>query len=274
VNQESINQLYDAIHSSEILTPLVIHLAKYDFETKKEVVTIFNNVLRRQVGTTMVTVAWLEKSPTILLSFVKGYEVADIALNCGSMLRECLRYESLSKIVLHSQEFYNFFRYVEVSNFDIASDAFSSLKELLTKHKTLCAEFLEQNYDKIFDMYTKLLNSENYVTRRQSLKLLGELLLDRANFSIMTRYIGSPDNLKLMMTLLRDKSRSIQFEAFHVFKVFVANPKKTQSILEILVRNKDKLVVFLNNFHNDKEDEQFNEEKSFLLKQIAALSAP
>lgn len=61
------------------------------------------------------------------------------------------------------------------------------MQELLSKHKTLCAEFLEANYDKIFGMYTNLLNSENYATRRQSLKLLGELLLDRANFSIMTR---------------------------------------------------------------------------------------
>lgn len=32
--------------------------------------------------------------------------------------------------------------------------------------------------------------SENYVTRRQSLKLLGEILLDRANFDIMMKYIG------------------------------------------------------------------------------------
>lgn len=83
----------------------------------------------------------------------------------------------------------------------------------------LCAEFLETNYDKVFSHYQRLLNSENYVTRRQSLKLLGELLLDRHNFSIMTRYITNPDNLKLMMNMLKEKSRNIQFEAFHVFKV-------------------------------------------------------
>lgn len=34
----------------------------------------------------------------------------------------------------------------------------------------------------------------------------------------MTKYISSAENLKLMMNLLRDKSRNIQFEAFHVFK--------------------------------------------------------
>jgi len=35
----------------------------------------------------------------------------------------------------------------------------------------------------------------------------------------MSRYITNAENLKLMMNLLRDKSRNIQFEAFHVFKV-------------------------------------------------------
>jgi calcium binding protein 39 len=71
----------------------------------------------------------------------------------------------------------------------------------------------------VFAKYNVLLTSENYVTRRQSLKLLGELLLDRSNFSVMMRYICNKDNLKRMMMLLRDQSSNIQFEAFHVFKV-------------------------------------------------------
>lgn len=35
----------------------------------------------------------------------------------------------------------------------------------------------------------------------------------------MTRYIANETNLRLMMNLLREKSKNIQFEAFHVFKV-------------------------------------------------------
>ena len=68
----------------------------------------------------------------------------------------------------------------------------------------------------------------------------------------MTRYISVTDNLKLMMNLLRDPSKNIQFEAFHCFKIFVANPKKEKMILEILEKNKEKLVVFLSSFHNDR----------------------
>jgi len=87
----------------------------------------------------------------------------------------------------------------------------------------------------------------------------------------MTRYISQRSNLKLMMNLLSDSSRTIQFEAFHVFKVFVANPNKPQAILEILVKNKSTLRSFLRDFHNDKDDEQFRDEKDYLLKQIDLL---
>lgn len=84
----------------------------------------------------------------------------------------------------------------------------------------MVAEYLEKNYDRFFASYTALVLSKNYVTKRQSLKLLGEILLDRANFNVMTRYIANEANLKMMMNMLRDKSKNIQFEAFHVFKVW------------------------------------------------------
>lgn len=265
-------QLAHEFYNTNMLLLLIHNLHRIDFEGKKDVAQIFNNILRRQIGIRSPTVEYICTKPEILFTLMKGYEHQDIALHCGTMLRECARYEALTRIILNSDDFYNFFKYVEVSTFDIASDAFSTFKELLTKHKMLCAEFLEQNYDRVFSQYENLLNSENYVTRRQSLKLLGELLLDRHNFSVMKRYISNPDNLKLMMIMLKEKSRNIQFEAFHVFKVFVANPDKPRPILEILLRNQDKLVEFLTRFHTDRsEDEQFNDEKAYLIKQIKEL---
>lgn len=270
-----VAQLSQELYNSGLLVMLIHNLSRIDFEGKKDVAQIFNNILRRQIGTRSPTVEYICTKPEILFTLVRGYEHQEIALNCGTMLRECARYEALAKILINSEDFYNFFKYVEVSTFDIASDAFSTFKELLTKHKILCAEFLEANYDKVFAHYQGLLNSENYVTRRQSLKLLGELLLDRHNFTVMTRYISNPDNLKLMMNMLKEKSRNIQFEAFHVFKVFVANPNKPKPILDILLRNQEKLVEFLTKFHTDRsEDEQFNDEKAYLIKQIKELRPP
>lgn len=56
----------------------------------------------------------------------------------------------------------------------------------------------------------------------------------------------------MMMNLLRDTSANIQFEAFHVFKVFVANPKKPEAISQILLNNREKLIAYLKNFQNSK----------------------
>jgi calcium binding protein 39 len=146
---------------------------------------------------------------------------------------------------------------------------------MLTKHKVQCAKFLESHFDHFVQHYNILLQSRNYVTKRQSLKLLGELLLNRSNFNIMIKYINSPENLKIMMNLLRGTTKAIQFEAFHVFKIFVANPKKSPPVLDILSRNKKKLIEFLTKFQKDKaEDDQFAEEKNTLLATLAQLPEP
>lgn len=46
------------------------------------------------------------------------------------ILRECLRHEPLAKIILLSPQFWLFFGYVELSTFDVASDAFATFKVL------------------------------------------------------------------------------------------------------------------------------------------------
>ena len=61
-------------------------------------------------------------------------------------------------------------------------------------------------------------------------------------------------------------------ESVFPFQVFVANPNKSKPILDILLRNQDKLVDFLTKFHTDRsEDDQFNDEKAYLIKQIREL---
>ena len=69
---------------------------------------------------------------------------------------------------------------VEVFNFNVGiwsvvilawkCNSFLS-QDLLTVHKNTAAQFLEKNYDRFFSDYRKLLKSDNYVTRRQSLKV-------------------------------------------------------------------------------------------------------
>lgn len=44
------------------------------------------------------------------------------------------------------------------TNFDVASDAFATFRQCLTKHKTLSSTFLEQNYDKVVGVLHRLIS--------------------------------------------------------------------------------------------------------------------
>ncbi|KAF3931365.1 hypothetical protein ABW20_dc0105510 [Dactylellina cionopaga] len=267
--------------STDILPMLAVSLPKLDFEARKDSTTIFNCLLRYSDNNSQPCVIYLTNRylagnrPDTILTLVNAYTDSETASNSGQILKEAFKYESLARIALYDQSFWNFFTYVQGGRFDTSSDAFTTFKELLTRHKVMVAEFLSNNYDEFFTQYNDLLTSDNYITKRQSIKLLGEILLDRANYNIMTAYVDSPDHLKLCMNLLRDKSKNVQYEAFHVFKVFVANPKKSKPVEGLLIKNREQLLRFLPKFHEDrKDDEQFNDEKAFLLKQIEALGPP
>ncbi|CAI0432162.1 unnamed protein product [Linum tenue] len=102
-------------------------------------------------------------------------------------------------------------------------------------------------------------------------QLLGDMLLDRSNSAVMVRYVSSLDNLRIMMNLFREEKKSIQMEAFHVFKLFVANQSKPPEIVGVLIQNKNKLLRFLAGLTTEKEDEQFEADKSEVIREIATL---
>ena len=64
-----------------------------------------------------------------------------------------------------------------------------------------------------------------------------------------------------------------RYEAFHVFKIFVANPRKPSSVLELLQRNKDRLLQFLGTFlaQREAQDQNFRDEKAFLIEEVHKL---
>lgn len=248
-----IGALVEEMVNKELLGDFCTKLSLVDFETRKDLVRVFGAILRHDSGSgNYLAAKYLAERPKLLEHLIDEYENPETALNAGAMLREALRHEALHEIILFSPYFSNFFRYIELPSFEVASDAFTTFRECLTRHRQLTARFLNDRHDEFFASYNRILRSENYVTRRQSVKLLGEILLDKVNSDAMLRYISDVHNLRLIMNLLKDSSRSIEFEAFHIFKVFVANPQKPPEVQEILWRNRDKLLRYLSDFQNDR----------------------
>lgn len=273
-NIDQVIQLAQEICKEDVIALLIHKLPILGWETRKDLVHCLSILLKQKVGSMYCCVEYIENHLELLDFLVVCYDSKEIALNCGNILRECIKFPSLAKYILESASFELFFKFVELPNFDVASDAFSTFKDLLTKHEMVVSEYLTAHYDEFFDLYENLLTSTNYVTRRQSLKLLSDFLLEPPNAHIMKRYILEVRFLKVMMTLLKDSSKNIQMSAFHIFKIFVANPNKPREVKVILAKNHEKLLELLHNLSPGKgaEDEQFEEEKELIIKEIERVS--
>ena len=296
-----------------LMPKLLSHLCALAFESRKHVAAIYNYLLvcglegsdAEQYSPIMIRFRDYVAAnyDEILAPIVKGYDCGqpggptpDVALHCGTMYRSSLRHLSLYQQLVTSTArvqkyvFPLLDKYVLFPNFDVASDAMESLKLVLTggddrnvdedtqqAMAQLASDFLTRDYVAIFDerFNPKLLAPEaNYMTRRMALQILSTVLLTRSNYNVMIRYIDSESNLMRIMLLLRDTSPHITLDAFHVFKIFVANPNKPEKIVKILSDNKVKLCAYLETLHKDREatDQQFRDEKALVISTIEAIS--
>ncbi|EEF33341.1 putative MO25-like protein At5g47540 isoform X2 [Ricinus communis] len=269
---EACSQLTQEFFRENTMNLLIVSLPKLSLEARRDATQVVANLQRQQVQSRIIASTYLEANLGIIDILILGYEDVDLALHYGAMLRECIRHQSIARHVLDSEHLKKFFKYIQLPNFDIAADATATFKELLTRHKSTVAGFLSKNYDWFFqDFNSQLLESDNYITKRQAIKLLSDILLDRSNSAIMVQYVSSKDNLRILMNLLRESSKNIKIDAFHVFKLFAANQNKPPEIVSILIANRSKLLRFLADFKLDREDEQFEEDKTQVIKEIAEL---
>lgn len=298
---DQVNSLIQAIIQEDLLFELARSIRLLPFESRKDTQTIFSHILRFRPlpasdGDPPVITYIAHHRPEVVVELCRGYGYSQSAMPCGTILREALKFDVVAAIILcdESREgepairlrdlllntqqsgngiFWEFFEWIDRGSFEVSADAFTTFREILTRHKGLVAGYLATNFDLFFSRYNNVLvQSDSYVTKRQSIKLLGEILLDRAHYNVMTAYVDSGEHLKLCMKLLKDDRKMVQYEGFHVFKVFVANPNKSVAVQRILINNRERLLKFLPKFLEDRtDDDQFTDEKSFLVRQIELL---
>ncbi|KAK7746778.1 Hym1p [Cytospora paraplurivora] len=297
---EQAFQLVTGLIEEDFLYLLAVNLWKLPFEARKDAQFIFSSVFRFRPATASpksdpVALSWVVNNrPQVLIELCKAYDHKESATPAGTVLREVMKNEAAAAVILYDDGeeqgssskgimgidqdrpqtgngvFWRFFGWIDKSSFEVAADAFTTFRASCHGVTHIGLRYLAVNFGMFFDKYNHILvQSNSYVTKRQSIKLLGELLLDRSNYNIMTAYVDSGEHLKIVMNLLRDDRKMVQYEGFHVFKVFVANPHKSVPVQKILLMNREKLLTFLSHFLEDRtEDEQFIDEKEFLIKQI------
>jgi len=179
------------------------------------------------------------------------------------MLLEIEFVSGLMKLVLHP-------------DFDLSSDAFSSLRQLLLINKPVACERIADHAEQLLEALHELLIADAYFTQRQVLRLLGDLLLDPCFECIVPAYVCSDKYLKVQMNLLREESKTLQHDAFRVFSIFVDHPETSPRVHMILYKNKDRLVRLLDSLTETIRVEDANSARNprMVVEAIEALSAP
>lgn len=153
IDENKIAELSQSLQDENLVQSVIFHLKDIPFEARKDTALILNGLLRRNPFNFC---DYIVNHFDVVVFLMNGYSDSELALNCGMILREMGKIEILHKMILESASFWNFFEvYVHYPNFDVASDAFSTLRDLLapSKNKNVSFQFLMENYEKLFSMY-------------------------------------------------------------------------------------------------------------------------
>lgn len=260
-------ELLQGLLALDLPATMLAELPNLDFEVQKTIIRLFHKMV--QVGAEAVF-DYVRSHKQVLQLLLDGCGNAEVALHCHMMLCSCTLHSELVVCMLDAGFATELLKLARHESFDISADAFSSLRALLLTHKREGAAHLEAHFKEFFVPYNEMLQTEDYVTKRQALRLIGEILLDRKYKKVMTMYVWEEQFLQVSMNLLRDNSKAVQSDAFHVFKVFAAAPNKRSRVRQILLRNRQRLVKLVGSLGKGC-DETFLQDQSAVIAALWAL---
>ena len=238
----------------DLLVVLLDMLEEADFESRKEIVNVFVALMgfrgAGKQGAQCLDTYLADKGCSILSIALKYIAIDELALHGGTVFRGCLLHRGMDNAIVDN--FAVILKCFEPNltskSFDIVSDAFLSFSKLLMALRSMSPQLVSDSYDMLCPYMHRLLKSTEYVTQRQALTLLRSVLFDRVNYCFMQRFIQERDNLVIVMKLLANPSVTIRWGAYHIFKVFAANPRKPEKIQKVLLKNRTKLISYLEQY--------------------------
>lgn len=266
----------DDLLEQDAVEKLVVGLPQLGFEAQK-VAARAASLLLRLAGRVDAPhrdpiLKYLRDRPAILTVILDGCGHQEAFHHYGLLLQRCAECEELAKDLLQAGAFPRLIEQVQCPNFDMSAEAFASLRALLLMQKPLIAEYISKDFADFFALYHTLLEqNREYIVVRQALRLLGEILLNGAFREVMVEYIRNDRFLQIHMNLLRSDSVPVNLEAFHIFKIFVANPRQPPRVTKILCRNRDRLIRHLEAFGPKQRDESFKQDLGTIIETLCLL---
>lgn len=255
---------------------LLTHLCHFATPTRHALLNTLTKVFR-DPPSKPVFVASVLKNRVILDQLVCGCANRQYWAGCGNFLRVLVRSEKIASALMHTHKLFSaIVALVENREFDIAANAFDTLKTLLRKHPKLTGKYLNKNFEEMCVKFDHMTSCRTYITKVHSLHLLGSILLNKSNFKFMIKFINRDRSLRRIIDLFvgSRRSKGVRGGSFTVLKIFVANPKKKTIINDILVEHRDELLQAVNEFTPATNIQKFEVDKKRFIMKLGKLKQP
>lgn len=111
------------------------------------------------------------------------FETTGMSMYYSNILKIMTNQRLLIQSFLKIEIFQRISTYVQNEVFDISSEALSLLEEILFSHNKEVVKqnqmFLEQNAEPMMEIFMNLFGQENYLAKREAMKILHEILLSK-----------------------------------------------------------------------------------------------
>jgi calcium binding protein 39 len=242
----------------DVPTGLVRSLGRLGFEARKDAMFVFSAMLREGMllGADSQIVDYVQQHPRVCQLLLEGSGHVEAAAYCAQMIRSCTRYPQLVDALHREGAAIRLVTLASHPELDVSMEAFSSLREVLLTQAAVSASYVLANSREFFGAYNAILQSDDYMTQRQALRLLREMLLEPSYKEVSHMYSSNEFFLQIHMNLLLDRSRVIYLDAFRVFQLFAQNPRKPRRVHSILYRNANRLFDLLETFRVKESGDQ------------------
>jgi len=271
----SYQSVVDEFLACDLPMKFLASMAYLDFEAKKGAVHILCAVFVCARGTSDHVAGHVALRPSIFQRVLDMCADEDVFFLGSQIVRSMAQNAQLASLMFEQGFALQLLQLAAHLNFEISNEVFSSISELLLQHKQMAATYLMEQFEVFCQFYHVLLDSkDNYVIQRQSLKLLGMLLLDVEFQCFMLRYVEQERFLMIHMNLLRGSSMMIPVDAFHILKLFVANPEQPRAVRNIFRRNGRRLSALLETFRYRRIDDACLEDLEAVMDMLDSLPSP
>lgn len=127
---KAFEELSLSLQTTSFFLLVTQYLSFFPLDFRKDIAYIFTNLLRKNAGD---IVSFLQKHTDVIECLISALIRSETALLSGQILREVVKYPYLAYCIFLSSHFWHFFEgYLHSPNYDVASESFSLIKELLT----------------------------------------------------------------------------------------------------------------------------------------------